>query len=140
MNENCNSCNKDYAIDTGNAKLHLFIEDFMANHVEAKCRNCGEVEVIFTTPAGFVRLQQESKLGIIIHLKADPSLIKRAEMAWGRHEQQAVSHVELPVYDLTDRHEQAVSGFASNLAAIPDELFWAFIEDETNHDLPERWV
>lgn len=140
MHENCNGCNQDYLVETSNAVLHLFIEDYIANHVEAHCPHCGEVETIFTTPAGFVRLQAECKLGITIHLHADESLRQRANIAWGRHEEQAASEEELPVYDLTERHEQDIAGFAASIAAVPVELFWLFIEDDTNHDRPERWV
>lgn len=139
MRENCNACNQDYDITTSNAVLHLFIEDFMANHVEAKCP-CGNVEVIFTTPAGFLQLMQECKLGITLHLHADDALRARANTAWGRHGQEAADNASLPTYDLTERMEQDIAGFASSVEAMPIELFWTFIEDETNHDRPDRWV
>lgn len=140
MHENCNQCDTDYDITAENGRLHLFIENYIANHVEAKCTHCGNVEVIFVTPAGLVAVVKNVKLHLELHIHADKGLQERANAAWGRHSEQEAAAVTLPTHDLTDRHEQELAGFASSIEAMPAELFWTFIEDDTNKDKPERWA
>jgi hypothetical protein len=146
MHENCDTCHADYPVAPANARLHLFLEDARANHVEATCTSCGVTEVIFTTPAGFIRLLTECKLSIVVHIHPDSALRERADRAWANatdEEEDTPPLPEqrsLPEYDLTARHEQELSGFAASIAAIPDELFWTCIEDDTNHDRPETWT
>jgi hypothetical protein len=140
LHENCNTCGQDYEITSDTACLNLFIADPACNHIEAHC-SCGATEVIYVGADAFLHVMQTCKLGVSLYPRASEELQARAAATWSsRSEPTAPAWVELPTHDLTDRQEQDISGFAASFAAIPDELFWTFIEDDTNHDRPETWT
>ena len=135
--ESCDNCNHEYDFSPEVATLNLFINDPMCNFIMAVCPQCGVNTRIFLTGDAIVHIISECKLGFSLASDATDELKAAAKSLYGEPDEVAV---QVETYELTDRQEQAISGFGSALEAIPDELFWDCINDDTDRPYPQDWT
>lgn len=95
--ENCDNCHTDYDFTTENATLNVFIEDYQANFIEAKCPHCGTVERIYAGADAIMHIVASACVGFALHARADDETLERAANAWNtKADQEEESWPALP--------------------------------------------
>lgn len=129
--DNCMNCEKKYKLTEENTIAHTYARQPECNFLMCICPNCNFRTKMFCDPDG-IELAQDNGIYLLEDDYADDETYKQ----WID-----VKGIELPQeYELTDRHEKIIKGFAEALSAIPDDFFWDNIGEPTNRPYPERWV
>jgi ribosomal protein S27E len=157
MQFTCDRCHGDYQATSTNAAAHLFLKDSRCNHIEARCSNCGNKEVIFLGPKQISTVISTEGVTATVEPEAGAALRVRAENAWAAAEELAARSEPaspttpavhalptasdvLQCYELTQRHEELLDTFGDTLTNIPDGLLWDELRGDHDRKHPDRWI
>lgn len=143
VNENCDKCNNDYVIGQDNGQVFLFMDFPQANHLKALCTHCGNVEILFLTTDGFMRIMSQTVFHVTFASDAPDDLKARATRAWAGQDGEPLTppYTDLPLFELTPRLEQYVENLRQLLENLPPGHF---VEEMRlpmpPMRFPQRWI
>ena len=108
----CEGCGTAYRPAQETAVARVYIKDSRCNHIEARCSDCGVIEVIYLGPNRIQEVLGGSGLPVTVFAEADARLRVRAETAW------AAAEVEADGADRADGAEPGHGGSSAGAQPV----------------------
>ncbi len=132
LTDDCSRCEKIYPLTADNAYLfHYSNEKESKDNLYCVCPHCDYRTRIFIGEETF-KTAVDNGIGLGVEKYAPEG----AYDDW----YELRGFVKPDTYELTDRHEAIIRKFGETILAIPDDLFWDTIEDDTQKPYPQKWI
>lgn len=131
LTDDCSKCNKRYALTKENTYMFHYTNDEGKDNLYCVCPNCDHRTRIFIREETF-----EAAVNNGIGLGVEKYAPEGVYNDWS----QLQGIVPPETYELTNRHEAIIRKFGETILAIPDDMFWDNIEDDTQKPYPQKWI